>query len=206
MKYIILLVLLIFLSGCTTQVEQTNLNIEKTNIMEGKKILMIVAPENFRDEEFLEPKKVFEDNDATVVVASKGVQEAKGMFGAIAKIDLDISEVNVDEYDAIVFVGGSGSSIYYTDQTALNIAREAFNKGKVIGAICIAPGILANAGILDGKRATIWDSGDGQYKNILEKGGAQYTGKNVEQDGNIITANGPHAAREFGEKIVEALS
>jgi len=182
------------------------INIEKNNkIMEGKKILMIVAPENFRDEEFLEPKKVFEDNGVNVVVASKDVSEAKGMLGATAKIDLDIKDVNVDEYDAIVFVGGSGSSIYYNDENALNIAREAYNKGKIVAAICIAPGILANAGILNGKKATIWN-GDEQYKSILEKGGAQYTGNNIEQDGNIITANGPHAAKEFGEKILKSLS
>jgi protease I len=208
MKYSwVILVLVILLSGCTTtQTTQTDLNIEKTNIMEEKKILMIVAPENFRDEEFLEPKKVFESNGAEIIVASKEVQEAKGMFGTTAKIDIDIEDVNVDEYDAVIFVGGSGSSVYYKDQTALNIAKKAYEKNKVVGAICIAPGILANAGILNGKKATIWDSGDGTYKKILEDNGVQYTGNNVEQDGRIITANGPHAATQFGEKIIEILS
>ena len=167
---------------------------------------MVVAPENFRDEEFLEPKKVFENNGAKVVVASKGVQEAKGMFGTTTRVDLDIGEVNIEDYNAIVFVGGSGSSIYYNDSIALNIAREAYTKGKIIGAICIAPGILAKAGILKGKRATIWDSGDNQHINMLKENGAKYTGNNVEQDENIITANGPHAAEEFGKKIVEAWS
>lgn len=198
------LLILIFLSGCTSSSQ--NINIKKTNIMGEKKILMIVAPENFRDEEFLEPKKVFENNGLKVTVASKGVKEATSMVKRIKiKVDLDVEEVNVTNYDAIVFIGGSGASIYYDDQTVLNIAKEAYEKNKVVGAICIAPGILAKSGILRGKKATIWDSGSGDFVKILEEGGATYTGANVEQDGKIITANGPHAAKEFGEKILEAL-
>lgn len=174
--------------------------------MVNKKILMVVAPENFRDEEFLEPKKVFESNDIEVNVASKEVKEAKGMFGTTAGIDLDIEDVKVDDYDAVVFVGGAGSAIYFENQTALNIAKEAYDKGKIVGAICIAPGILANSGILKGKKATIFDSGDGQFPSMLKKKDAECTGNNVEQDGRIITANGPQAAEEFGRKIVENLS
>ncbi len=166
---------------------------------------MVVAPEKFRDEEFLEPKKVFETSDIAVNVASKEVKEAKGMFGTTVEIDLDIEDVKVDDYDAVIFVGGAGSSIYFENQTVLNIAKEAYEKGKIIGAICIAPGILANAGLLKGKKATIFDSGDGQFPEMLKKKEAECTGKNVEQDGKIITANGPHAAEEFGKKIVEVL-
>ncbi len=166
---------------------------------------MVVAPEKFRDEEFLEPKKVFETSDIVVNVASKEVKEAKGMFGTTVEIDLDIEDVKVDDYDAVIFVGGAGSSIYFENQIVLNIAKEAYEKGKIIGAICIAPGILANAGLLKGKKATIFDSGDGQFPEMLKKKEAEYTGKNVEQDGKIITANGPHAAEEFGKKIVEVL-
>ena len=173
--------------------------------MINKKVLMIVAPEKFRDEEFLEPKNVFEQNGITVYVASKEVKEAKGVFGTSAEVDTDIADVKTENYDAIVFVGGSGSSIYFEDQTALNIAKESYEKGKIVGAICIAPGILANSGILKGKKATIFDSGDGQFSEMLKKNGAEYTGSDVEQDGNVITANGPHAAEKFGKKIVEAL-
>ena len=106
---------------------------------------------------------------------------------------------------AVVFVGGSGAQKYYSNERALTIAREAYEKGKVLGAICIAPGILAKAGVLKGKNATIWDSGSGEFVKILEENGAIYTGMNVEIDGNIITANGPHAAQGFAEAIIEKL-
>lgn len=167
----------------------------------GKTILMIVAPEGFRDEEFLEPKKVFENYNASVKIASKGVSVAKGKLGAKIDVDYELDEVLVQDYDAVVFIGGPGASIYFDDETAHSIAREALEEGKIVGAICIAPVILANAGILKGKKATVFSSGADDLKN----NGAKYTAKDVEADGKIVTANGPAAAKKFGEKIAEML-
>lgn len=169
--------------------------------MEKSKILLVVAPQNFRDEELAEPKKVLEESGARVEVASKGAREATGMFGATVSINKDINEARVDDYDAIVFIGGTGASVYFNDQTALNLAKTAFEKGKVVGAICIAPSILANAGVLSGKQATAFSS---EAENLRAKG-AQYTGEAVTVDGKIITARGPEAATEFGKKLAEAL-
>jgi protease I len=122
-------------------------------------------------------------------------------MGATAEIDKDISAVDVDEYDAVVFIGGQGASVYFDDSTALAIAKDAYEKGKVVGAICIAPSILANAGVLEGKKATCFNS----ESSNLETQGAEYTGSDVEIDGNVITANGPAAARKFGAAVAEAL-
>ncbi|MFH1306131.1 MAG: DJ-1/PfpI family protein [Candidatus Micrarchaeota archaeon] len=168
-------------------------------------ILLIVAPVDFRDEEALVPKKIFEENGHNVKVASKGTGEAKGKLGASLKVDADIGNVNADEFDAIVFAGGPGAKIYFNDAKALGIARDAAAKGKVVAAICIAPRILANAGILEGKKATTWDPGDGSESRKLEEKGAKYTGNDVEIDGKIITANGPAAAEKFANKIIELL-
>lgn len=170
--------------------------------LSGKKVLLIIAPNGFRDEEFLRPKEILEKANAKVVVASKGVTRAVGMFGTIANVDIDISKVDVKEYDAIVFVGGVGSSIYFNDPVALKIAKDAYEQGKVVAAICIAPSILANAGILSGKSATSFPS----EANNLRAKGAKYTGELVTVDGKIITAKGPEAASRFGETIAKALS
>lgn len=166
----------------------------------GKKILMVVAPKNFRDEEFLEPKKIFEAAGAEVVVASKDVSVASGMFGATASVDRNLSQVKIADYDAVVFVGGAGAQVYFADETALNLAKEAYSQEKVVGAICIAPSILANAGILEGKNATAFSS---EQEN-LENKGVTFTGEPVTVDGKIVTGSGPEAASEFGQKIVEA--
>ena len=167
----------------------------------GKNILMVIAPDGFRDEEFLEPKEVFESSGAKVTVASKGVSTAKGKLGATADVDIDISEASAADYDAVVFIGGPGAAVYFEDPAALNLAQSAEAAGKVVAAICIAPSILANAGVLEGHKATCFES---ESSNIDAKS-AGYTGEDVTVDNNIITANGPAPAKKFGEAIIKAL-
>jgi len=167
----------------------------------GKKILVVVAPQNFRDEEFFEPKRVFDEAGATVVIASKGVMEAVGLLGGKTEVDKDLSEVKASDFDAVVFVGGGGATIYFDEPLALNMAKTMFVAGKVVAGICVGPTILARADVLNGRRATAFAS----EKDVLEAAGAIYTGEAVTVDGQIVTARGPEAATAFGRAIVEAL-
>jgi protease I len=100
-----------------------------------------------------------------------------------------------------VFIGGTGSSEYFNNPTAHSIAQEAAASGKLLGAICIAPSTLANAGLLDGRKATSYSSEEGNLKSK----GATFTGAGVEADGKIITADGPSSAGQFGKALLEAL-
>ncbi len=168
------------------------------------KILMIIAPQNFRDEEYLEPKKIFEQKGYEVITASKEVKTAIGRFGAKANIDIDIGMVNPKDYDAVVFVGGGGAIAYQNDLIINNIIEDFKNQNKLIGAICIAPTILAIQGILKGKKATVWN-GDQEQSKILEQNMATYTGEDVTKDKLIITANGPAAAKKFANEIINQL-
>lgn len=197
MKRIVAIAVLLMLAACA----QEKTEVETMPDVEGKSVLMVIAPEDFRDEEFQKPKEVFEELKMKVTVASKGVKAATGMLGAKADIDKDVSAVNADEYDAVVFIGGKGASVYFEDETVLSLAKDAHEKGKVVGAICIAPSILANAGVLEGKKATCF----GSESSNLQEQGAEYTGSAVEVDGKIITASGPDAAEDFGRKVAEAL-
>jgi protease I len=104
-----------------------------------------------------------------------------------------------------VFIGGSGASVFFDNSVALDIARKSFEQGKVTAAICIAPIILANAGILQGRDATVWDSGSGEMVSQLEAHGAKFQNDAVVEDGKIITANGPDAATKFGKAIARLL-
>ena len=169
--------------------------------MSGKNILMIIASRDFRDEELFKPKEIFEKSGAKVIVASSTTREAKGMLGAKITPDILISDVNVADYDAIVFVGGAGAKEYWDNKTAHKIAKKAYNDGKVVAAICLAPVTLANAGLLDGKKATVFSGA----KSNLEAKGAKYTGKSVEVSGKIVTGNGPNAAKKFGKKVLEIM-
>lgn len=171
----------------------------------GKKILMIIAPKGFRDEELFQTKEEIEKEGGAITIASTTLKEAVGMFGARATPHITIDDVNVKDYDAIIFVGGMGSEIYFNDPKAHRLAQDAYSMNKVVTAICIAPSILANAKLLEGRSATVW-SGDKKYVDILNHNGASFTGRPVQEDGMIITANGPEAAREFGTAIVKMLS
>jgi protease I len=168
----------------------------------GKKAVMIIAPNGFRDEELKEPREILKQKGIKVTVASTSLNPASGMLGASVKPEILLSELKVEDYDAVIFVGGVGAKQYWDDPAAHRIAREALKKNKVLGAICIAPVILANAGVLSGKKATVWKS---EAKRIKEKG-ATYSDKPVELDGKIVTGSGPQAAKEFGQAIAQLLT
>jgi protease I len=167
-----------------------------------KKVIFITAPDIFRDEEYFDPKQELENAGIKVVTASTITGELKGKLGATTLSTIKIDDISVDDFDAVVFIGGGGASVYFENATALSLAKSFFANGKVVASICIAGVILANAGILKGKKATAYISG----KDDLIKGGASFTGAPVEIDGKIITANGPQAAKEFGKAIVAALN
>lgn len=165
------------------------------------KVAVIIAQKNFRDEEFTIPKSMFEEFGCKVDVYSSKRGIARGMLGYTVEVKKTIKDLSPQEYDAIVLVGGMGANEYWNDATLHKILREAVKEGKIVGAICIAPVTLANAGVLEGKKATVWES----CKRMLEGKGAVCTGTEVEIDGNVVTANGPKAARLFGYKILELL-
>lgn len=167
----------------------------------NKKVIMIIASTNFRDEEYQNPRRILEGKGIEVKVASSAMRQCSGMLGTKVIPDMLITDVKVEDYDAVIFVGGSGAVEYWNNSTALSIAKTCTRLNKLLAAICIAPVILANAEVLRGKKATVFSSEIEKLKNK----GAHYTGKNVEIDGKIITANGPTAATKFGEAIISAL-
>lgn len=165
------------------------------------KIAMIIASKNFRDEEYKIPKSIFEENNFIVTTASSHTKPSPGMLGAVIIPDILHAELVPKDYDAVVFIGGGGAREYFNDETAHKIAKDTLSAGKILGAICIAPSILANAGLLHGKKATVFNS---EESNLANKG-AILKSADVVKDGNIITATGPHSAEEFGEEIIKAI-
>jgi len=166
-----------------------------------KSSLFIIAPQKFRDEELFEPISILEKAGIGTTVASIGVKLATGVKEGVEKVDLDIRDVNVMDYDAIIFIGGPGATIYFDHDTAHQIAKDALTQEKLLAAICIAPSILANAGVLNGVKATSFPS---ELDNLIKKG-ALVQSEDLVVDGKIITASGPNVATQFGQKILELL-
>ena len=171
------------------------------DLLTGKRVLMVIASSQFRDEEYQKPRVILEREGAHVKVASSSLKESTGMLGLKVKPDILLKDAQMESFDAVVFVGGMGATEYWENPDAHALARAAFSAGKPTTAICLAPMTLANAGLLKGKKATIWKDVVGDFKTK----GVVYTGKPVERDGNLITGSGPDAAEEFGKALVEAL-
>jgi len=170
-------------------------------ILLNKKILIIIASQGFQDQEYSDTRKVLEKQGARIVVGSLKLGEALGKLGTKARIDILAEDANPDNFDAVAFIGGQGMVELVERKELTDLARRFYENNKLTAAICIAPMILAHAGILQGKKATIWPGS----KDELIAFDANYTGKPVEVDGRIITANGPAAAREFGKTILGML-
>ena len=173
----------------------------------GKKIVMIAVFRDFRDEEYFVPKEILEKAGAEVKTASNQKGTALGADGGEVEVDLLISEINIADFDAIVFIGGPGCLENLDNENSYKVVQETVAQGKILASICISAVILAKAGVLKGKKATVWSSPmDRGPVRILENNGAIYQDEPVVVDGKIITGNGPAAAREFGQAIVELLT
>jgi protease I len=159
--------------------------------------LLIIARQGFQDIELAGTRKGLLDAGFEVILASTEAGECTGKFGGKEMAKIALKDVNVAEYDRIGYIGGPGAHTLKEDGEARRIAQDTVKAGKPLGAICIAPTILAAAGVLQGKKATVWNE-DGEQKGFLESHGAAYTGEPVTVDGLIVTGNGPEAAEEFG--------
>ena len=166
----------------------------------GKFVIFVLASVNFRDPEFTVPKTLLEAKGIKTVTASS-THVAKGAEGLSVKVDVLLNDLDPSKYDAVIFVGGPGSSQYFDDPLSHSICKKTLEEKKLLASICAAGSTLARAGVLKGKKATAFES----RAQDLKDHGAIYTGKPVEIDGNIITGSGPAAAKAFGEAIAKAL-
>ncbi|MFH1541380.1 MAG: DJ-1/PfpI family protein [Elusimicrobiota bacterium] len=202
MKKNLALLLCIFLLSFLVAAVKKETSKQKV-IKKMKKVVMVIAKNGFRDEEYFQPKEILTKAKIEVITASSSDGTAKGMLGAAQNIDITIDEIDAKNYDAIIFIGGIGATEYFENEQAYKIIQETISSKKILGAICIAPVILAKVGVLKNKKVTVFSSKS--EINEIKKYGANYTGKNVEVDGSIVTASGPDAAKQFGIKILELL-
>ena len=141
-------------------------------------VLIIIAPQDFKDEEYFHVREELENAGHKVIVSS--LQDvANSVENKEVVTDVLIDEADVADYDALVFVGGAGASVYFENEKVLEMCYQTVEQGKLIAAICIAPGILARAGVLAGKNATSFES----ELATLDEAGAITSDSHVVVDG-----------------------
>ncbi|MDD2655300.1 MAG: DJ-1/PfpI family protein [Candidatus ainarchaeum sp.] len=178
--------------------------------MAEKGIAIVIPPEGFRDEEFTIPCAHFASKGIKTTVASMRRGACRGSAGTPVDASISLAEVKAEDFDAVFFVGGPGTPVVRASNESMRIAREFAAAGKPVSAICWAPTILAKAGVLEGRKATVWLGHDPEYGmdtgKVLGKFGASYTGEAVTVDGAFITADGPRSAKMLSEEVEKRLS
>jgi protease I len=170
-----------------------------------KHVALVIAFRNFQAQEYERTKRELCHNGFSVTTVSTKTGLAKATDGSIAKVEKNIYKLKISDYDAIILIGGQGAHSELDQESIYSVMRNAYNQGKVVGAICYSPRILAKAGLLKGKRATGWNE-DNKLEAIFRTYGVLHTSEPVVTDGRIITANGPKAAKQFGKAISNLLN
>jgi protease I len=169
------------------------------------KMLIVVAPEKFRDEELAVPVAAFQKAGIAFDIASTHRGTCTGMLGAKITATLTFEEIDPKLYGGLVIIGGGGSQIHlWNDDLLVQLVKYFHESRKIVAAICLAPVVLARTGILKGKNATYFES-PVSFRE-MKGGGAVLVNKPVVVDGRIITANGPSASREFTDSILRTIA
>lgn len=173
-----------------------------------QKVLMLIAPEQFRDEELLVPRQILTAAGWSVDTASTRTGTATGMLGASEVVGMTVSEAQAEAdkqaYEAVIVVGGMGSPDYLWDNAEVHALLQTLNlQAKIIAAICLSGAVLANAGLLKQKQATVWESPEALA--IFKSHEVTYTGAPVTVDGRFVTANGPQGAEAFAQAVLTQL-
>jgi protease I len=168
------------------------------------KVVIAIAPEKYRDEELAEPVAALKSAGIAFDIASTRSGTCTGMLGGKTVAGISFDEIDPKDYHGLIIIGGSGSQAHlWDDDMLVRLALFFHEKGKVVGAICLAPVVLARAGILRQKNATVYDSPAAVLE--MKKGKAVLVKDSVVTDSRIVTANGPLAAKAFAAAVIKEL-
>ena len=171
------------------------------------KNVMILATDGFEQSELFKPKQNLEDNGfkTTLVSLESGDikawdQDDWGKTIAVDKVVDDIADI--EEYDALLIPGGQiNPDLLRVNEKAVAIVRDFEIQGKPIAAICHAPWMLIEAGIVKGRTATSYTS----IRTDLKNAGANVVDEEVAVDGNLITSRNPDDIPAFSAALMEKL-
>jgi putative intracellular protease/amidase len=171
----------------------------------GITVVFVVANEGFQPIEYAVPKKLLEQAGINVLTASNKLAPAIAKDGSSCSVDMLIQNIKTDDIDGVFIVGGPGALNALDNPATYTMLKQVAAAQKKFGAICISTRILAQSGLLNDKQATGWN-GDNELPGIFKQYNVHYKTQDVVRDGDILTATGPEAAREYGEQIISMFS
>lgn len=168
----------------------------------GKRIA-VLAENNYQDLELWYPLLRMREEGAEVQVVGTGSATTyTSKYGYPVTVDVSADQVSADDFDAVIIPGGYAPDLMRRYESVLRLVREAFQKGKVVAAICHAGWVPISAGILKGRRVTSFFA----IKDDMVNAGAEWVDAEVVRDGHLITSRKPDDLPAFCRTIIEALS
>ncbi|MDG5800402.1 DJ-1/PfpI family protein [Marinilabiliaceae bacterium ANBcel2] len=163
--------------------------------------IYVFLADGFEEVEAMTPVDVLRRAGFDVkIVSVTGAPLMTGSHGIAVKCDIFIDDVDLDSAQMIILPGGlPGATNLLANERVKKIIREFNEKGKWLGAICAAPMVLGELGILDGLKATCYPGFEKHLK------GAEVCDNNSVTSKNIVTGRGIGAAMDFSLEIVRNL-
>src|SRR5438067_4340722 len=173
------------------------------NQLKGKKIAFLAA-DMFEEVELAKPWKALEDAGAelTLVSLEDGEVQAFDHYDKAGsfKVDKTVEEVVASDFDNLILPGGVGNpDNLRQDENAVRFARDFFEQGKPVGAICHAPWTLVEAGVVRGRTLTSFPS----LQTDIRNAGGNWVDEEVHVDQGLVTSRKPDDIPAFNEKLIE---
>jgi protease I len=171
--------------------------------LDGKRIL-ILATNGFEQAELEVPRDRLKAAGAQVDVVSPERGEIKGWdktdWGRPVKVDKPLSGAREGDYDAIVMPGGQiNPDLLRVNADALELIKAFYDAGKTVAAVCHAPWLLIEAGLVKGRRMTSYKS----IKTDVINAGGKWEDASVVTDNGVVTSRNPGDLEDFSNKIIE---
>lgn len=171
--------------------------------LNGKKVAILVA-NGFEQVELTEPKQALEQAGAQTHIVSPEQGQVKGWqhteWGDQFPVDVPLNQASADDYDALLLPGGVMNPDHLRrNQQALQFVRSFFEAGKPVAAICHGPWTLIDAGLVNGRKMTSYESIQSDLKNA----GAQWVDQEVVVDQGLVTSRKPDDIPAFNRKMIE---
>lgn len=161
-------------------------------------MICVFLADGFEEFEAIAPLDILKRSKIKIKTVGVEKEIVTGSLGISIKADTTIQKIDKEEIEGIILPGGMpGTTNLSKNKNVRDIINYCMGKNILIAAICAAPSILGEMGILSGKEACCYP---GFEKNLIN---AKISTNLVCVSENIITAKGPGAATEFGFKILE---